>query len=63
MSDQDSLASDELVRLRQMIGERPRDSQLRIAAIAGLLRDLVEADRENEVELALTLVVAELADQ
>jgi hypothetical protein len=47
-----------------MIYKRPPESQKRIFLVAQILRDLLSADNEKrENELALTLVLCELADR
>lgn len=46
----------------RLIGKLPPDSQIRVWAIAQVLRDLIEASGMEE-ELAFTLVLAELADE
>jgi hypothetical protein len=52
----------DIARVREMIRELPPEAQTRINLIVGILHGLLEADEAGEVELALTLVLAELAD-
>lgn len=44
-----------------MIAALPPDCQRRVEVVANILRDLLAADVSGEVELAFTLVLAELA--
>jgi hypothetical protein len=45
----------------RLIDRRSEESQRRIAVTAGLLRDLLAADKDGEVILAFTLVMAEVS--
>jgi hypothetical protein len=51
----------EVQSVLRLIGELPPDAQRRISVVATILRDLLKADDRQEVELAFTLVMAELA--
>ena len=63
----DSPFSEDVMRVQALIDERPVDSRRRIAMTAQILRDLMAEDKASggsgfEIELAFTLVMAELAD-
>jgi hypothetical protein len=59
------LSKSELDEVRDLIAKLPPDARRRVADVAGELREVIEHDIPTngamEVELACTLVLAELA--
>lgn len=51
---------NEVTATEALIAALPPESQKRVEVIATILRDLLNADEGGEVELAFTLVMAEL---
>lgn len=51
----------EVEQVKRIIAGLPLESQLRVSVVVGILRELLEKDQRQEVELAFTLVMAELA--
>lgn len=47
--------------MKRMIAKLPSDSRHRVNVVAGILRGLIASDDKAEVELALTLILAELS--
>lgn len=48
--------------VQKMIAQLPRESQNRINIVADILRQLLVSESRDEIELAFTLVMSELAD-
>lgn len=61
MGDARSDAYADVMRVTAMIEARSEESQNRIAAVVAVLRGLLESEARDEIELAFTLVMAELA--
>lgn len=57
----DPEAQADIEAAQALINELPPDGQRRVAVVAQILRDLLVADGKHEVELAFTLVMAELS--
>jgi hypothetical protein len=54
-------SSPDVSAVRRLIARLPRDSKRHVLAVAAVLRKMVDEDEEiQEVELAFTLVLAEL---
>jgi hypothetical protein len=54
-------SSPDVLAVRELIARLPRDSKRHVLAVAAALRQMVDEDEEiQEVELAFTLVLAEL---
>lgn len=60
-SSQSPDAEEDLLRVMQIIQGQSAHAQLRIAATAQILRDLLNRDTTDESLLAFTLVMTELA--
>ena len=60
----ESKVSSDLEKMRAMIDSLPEEARRRIYTAAAIVRQLVEKDdKRPEMELAVTLVVAELAEE
>ena len=57
------MSSPEMQAINRIIENKEPAAQRRIHVIAHTLRQLLERDEAGEAECALTLVMAELADQ
>ena len=55
-----SLSASEVWAVRRLIASLPKDSRCHVEAVAAALRQIVSEDATQEVELAFTLVLAEL---
>jgi hypothetical protein len=56
-----SATAEEVERVKRLIACLPDDTQRRINGVAAMLRQLLLKDDRGEIELAFTLVIAELA--
>lgn len=54
-------ALEDVERVKRMIAGLPAREQLRVNVVADILRELLESEDGAQVELAFTLVMAELA--
>jgi hypothetical protein len=54
-------SGSQVANVNAIIGKLPPDAQSRISTIAAAVRAMLIAGREHEVELAITLVLAELS--
>lgn len=55
-----SLSTSEIWAVRRLIARLPVDSRCHVEAVAGALRQIAFGDDTQEVEIAFTLVLAEL---
>jgi hypothetical protein len=53
-------SDSQVAEVKAVIAKLPRDSQLRIEAVAAALRAMLTFNAKQDVEIAITLVLAEL---